>query len=280
MSGAVPLAGVIGWPVAHSRSPALHGHWLTRYGIRGYYVPLAVPPENLAEVLAAMPHMGFRGANVTLPHKQTALALSTETTGRARAIGAANTLVFLSSGGFRADNTDGLGFLGNLRQARPGWVAAAGPALVLGAGGAARAVLAALLDEGAPEIRLANRTPARAAALADAFGPNVRIVAWEAAGEAMRGAATIVNTTSLGMSGQAPLDLGFEAAEPHALVTDIVYEPLVTPFLARAAAAGLATVDGLGMLLHQAAPGFEAWFGRRPEIDDALRRAVLAPDVA
>lgn len=280
MSETVPLAGVIGWPVGHSRSPALHRHWLSRYSIRGHYVPLAVAPEDLADVLAALPRMGFRGANVTLPHKETALALATEASDRARAIGAANTLVFLPDGGFLADNTDGVGFLSNLRQVQPRWTAAAGPALVLGAGGAARAVLAALLDDGAPEIRLANRTQARAQALADAFGPKIRIVPWKAAGETMRGAATIVNTTSLGMAGQAPLDLGFDAADPDALVTDIVYQPLVTPFLARAAEAGLATVDGLGMLLHQAVPGFEAWFGRRPEVDDALRRAVLEADVA
>lgn len=280
MSETVPLAGVIGWPVGHSRSPALHRHWLSRYSIRGHYVPLAVAPEDLADVLAALPRMGFRGANVTLPHKETALALATEASDRARAIGAANTLVFLPDGGFLADNTDGVGFLSNLRQAQPRWTAATGPALVLGAGGAARAVLAALLDDGAPEIRLANRTQARAQALADAFGPKIRIVPWKAAGETMRGAATIVNTTSLGMAGQAPLDLGFDAADPDALVTDIVYQPLVTPFLARAAEAGLATVDGLGMLLHQAVPGFEAWFGRRPEVDDALRRVVLEADVA
>jgi shikimate dehydrogenase len=276
MSGPVPLAGVIGWPVGHSRSPALHGHWLSRYGIRGHYVPLMVAREDLATVLAAMPRMGFRGANVTLPHKETALALATKTSEQARAIGAANTLVFLQGGGFRADNTDGFGFLSNLRQAQPSWRAAAGPALVLGAGGAARAIVAALLDAGVPELRLANRTRARAEALAGAFGPRVRVVAWERAGAAMTGAATVVNTTSLGMAGQPPLDLGFDAAEPGTLVTDIVYQPLVTPFLARAADAGLTTVDGLGMLLHQAAPGFEAWFGRRPEVDEALRRAVLA----
>jgi shikimate dehydrogenase len=278
MSGAVPLAGVVGWPVGHSRSPALHRHWLSRYGIRGHYVPLTVAPEALAVVLAIMPRMGFRGANVTLPHKEVALALASETTERACAIGAANTIVFLPGGGFRADNTDGSGFLSNLRQAHPAWDAAAGPALVLGAGGASRAIVAALLDAGASEVRLANRTCGRAVALADAFGPRVRVVAWEDAGAAMTGAATIVNTTSLGMTGQPPLDFGFEWAEPGALVTDIVYQPLVTPFLARAAEAGLITVDGLGMLLHQAAPGFEAWFGRRPEVDEALRQAVLAAD--
>jgi shikimate dehydrogenase len=278
MSGAVPLAGVVGWPVGHSRSPALHGHWLSRYGIRGHYVPLAVAPEDLAAVLAIMPRMGFRGANVTLPHKEAALALASETTEQACAVGAANTIVFLPGGGFRADNTDGSGFLSNLRQVHSAWNAAAGPALVLGAGGASRAIVAALLDAGAAEVRLANRTRGRAVALADAFGPRVRVVAWEDAGAAMTGAATIVNTTSLGMSGQPPLDLGFEWADPGAVVTDIVYQPLVTPFLARAAEAGLITVDGLGMLLHQAAPGFEAWFGRRPEVDEALRQAVLAAD--
>jgi shikimate dehydrogenase len=271
----IPLAGVAGWPVHHSRSPRLHGHWLTRYGIVGYYVPLAVAPSDLAEVLKTLPKIGFRGLNVTIPHKEAALALAAEATERARAIGAANTLVFLEGGGFRADSTDGIGFRENMIERRPGWSAAAGAALVLGAGGAARAIVSALLEYGAPEVRLANRTERRAEELAARFGSRVRVVRWCEAEEAMRGAATIVNTTSLGMTGQPPLELRFNAADPGAVVTDIVYEPLTTPFLARAEAAGLATVDGLGMLLHQAAPGFEAWFGRRPEVDAALRRAVL-----
>lgn len=275
MSEAPLLAGVIGWPIGHSRSPALHGHWLARYGIRGHYVPMAVAPGNLAEVLAALPKLGFRGVNVTIPHKETVLAQADEVTGRAARIGAANTLTFLPSGGFRADNTDGVGFIANLRQARPEWRPVEGPALVLGAGGAARAIVQTLADAGAPEIRLANRTRVRAEALAASAGDVVRVVGWNEAEAAMEGATTIVNTTSLGMEGQPPLEIGFDAAPRDALATDIVYQPLVTPFLQRAAEAGLATVDGLGMLLHQAVPGFETWFGRRPEVDDELRAAVL-----
>jgi len=273
----IPLAGVIGDPIAHSRSPRIHGHWLARYGLLGHYVPLQVGAPDLAAVLAAMPRMGFVGANVTLPHKVAALALASRTTDRARRIGAANTLTFLPEGGFEADNTDGEGFLRNLRQTAPGWRPDAGPALVLGAGGAARAVLAALIDAGTPEIRLANRTAEGAAALAAAFGPAVRPCGWEERATALAGAATLVNATSLGMTGKPPLDMPLDALAPGALVTDLVYAPLETPLLASARARGAAVVDGLGMLLHQAAPGFERWFGRAPEVDAELRRIALAP---
>ena len=275
MSGPPPLAGVIGWPVGHSRSPALHGHWLRRYGLPGAYVALAVRPEALEAALRGMAALGFAGGNVTLPHKERALALADAATPRARRIGAANTLV-VRDGALEADNTDGFGFIENLRQNAPDWRADAGPALVLGAGGAARAVVAALLDAGAPEVRLANRTRDRAEALAQALGGPVTVLDWAQAAAAADGAATLVNTTSLGMTGQPPLELSLDAAPPGALATDIVYAPLETPFLRRAAARGLRTVDGLGMLLHQARPGFEAWFGAAPEVDDALRRAVLA----
>jgi shikimate dehydrogenase len=270
-----PLAGVIGWPIAHSRSPRLHGHWLRRYGINGYFVPIGLEPAEFAAGLAALPGLGFKGVNVTLPHKEAALALASEVSPRAERIGAANTLTFLPDGGIHADNTDGYGFIENLRQGAPGWSAAAGPALVLGAGGAARAVLAALLDAGAPEIRLANRTRARAERLAEHLGGPITVIDWDKASEAVDGAATIVNTSALGMVGQPPLDLRLDAAPAHALVNDIVYQPLVTPILGAAAARGLRTVDGLGMLLHQAVPGFERWFGRMPLVDADLRDAVL-----
>lgn len=270
-----PLAGVLGWPIGHSRSPRLHGHWLARYGIAGYYVPVAVRPGGLPDALAALERLGFRGVNVTIPHKEEALLRAAEATEAAAAIGAANTLTFRPEGGFSADNTDATGFLDNLRQEAPGWTAGAGPALVLGAGGAARAVVWALLADGAPEIRLANRNRDRAEALRRHFGPRVAVVDWDQAGEAVAGAATIVNTTALGMDGQGDPPVGLDQADPRALVTDIVYTPLITPLLAAARARGLATVDGLGMLLHQAAPGFEAWFGRRPKVDAALRAAVL-----
>jgi shikimate dehydrogenase len=276
MNEAPRLAAVIGWPIGHSRSPALHGHWLKLYRIAGHYVPLAVAPGRLAECLEAMALLGFRGCNVTIPHKEAAMALAAEASETARRIGAANTLTFLPGGGFHADNTDAYGLITNLRQSAPDWQAGAGPALVLGAGGAARAVVAGLLDAGAPELRLANRTRARAEELAAHFGPAVAVVDWARAAEAAEGAATIVNTTSMGMEGQPPLEVGLDAAPATAVVTDIVYWPLETPFLRVARAGGLATVAGLGMLLHQAAPGFEAWFGVAPEVDADLRAAVLA----
>lgn len=277
MSAPPPLAGVIGWPIGHSRSPALHGHWLRRHGIAGAYLALPVAPERFETVLRAMPHMGFRGANVTLPHKEAALALADEASPRARRIGAANTLVFDGeTGAIHADNTDGFGFVENLRAARPDWRAGDGPALILGAGGAARGIVVGLLDAGATEIRLANRTRARAEALAADIGEAVTVIDWAEAEAAMDGAGLIANTTSLGMTGQPPLDLRLDAAMPEALATDAVYAPLITPFLARAEARGLAVVDGLGMLLHQARPGFEAWFGAAPVVDAALRDAVLA----
>ncbi|PZQ52512.1 MAG: shikimate dehydrogenase [Rhodovulum sulfidophilum] len=271
-----PLAGVIGWPVGHSRSPRLHGHWLRRHGIDGYYVPIGLAPEEFLSGLAALPGLGFRGVNVTIPHKEAALAAAREVSPIAARVGAANTLTFLPDGGFHADNTDGYGFIESLRQDAPGWTAAAGPALVLGAGGAARAVIAALIDAGAPEVRLANRTRARAEQLAEGLGGPITVVAWDEASAAADGAATIVNTSALGMVGQPPLDVRLDAAPPGALVNDIVYQPLVTPLLAAAAARGLRTVDGLGMLLHQAVPGFERWFGTKPRVDADLRAAVLA----
>lgn len=276
MTGRPPLAGVIGWPVAHSRSPRLHGHWLRRHGIEGYYVPIGLAPEEFLSGLAALPGLGFRGVNVTIPHKEAALAAAREVSPIAARVGAANTLTFLPDGGFHADNTDGYGFIESLRQDAPGWTAAAGPALVLGAGGAARAVIAALIDAGAPEVRLANRTRARAEQLAEGLGGPITVVAWDEASAAADGAATIVNTSALGMVGQPPLDVRLDAAPPSALVNDIVYQPLVTPLLAAAAARGLRTVDGLGMLLHQAVPGFERWFGTKPRVDADLRAAVLA----
>ena len=268
--GAVPLAAVLGRPVAHSRSPALFAHWLREHGLRGHYVPIETPPERLEETLRVLPGLGFRGVNVTVPLKEAALALADHASPCAEAVGAANTLTF--EDGVHADNTDGAGFLANLRQGAPGWDPASGPAVVLGAGGAARAVLAALLEAGVPEIGLVNRTRGRAEALAARFGPRIRVL--DAA--ALEGATTLVNTTSLGMTGQPPLELPLDALPAGAVVTDIVYAPLETPLLAAARARGCVAVDGLGMLLHQAVPGFERWFGVAPEVDDATRRAVLA----
>lgn len=274
MSAPPPLAGVIGWPVGHSRSPAIHGCWLRRHGLPGWYVAMAVAPETAERALRALPALGFAGANVTLPHKELALAVADTASDRAKRIGAANTLV-IRDGAIHADNTDAFGFLENLRQSAAGWRADAGPALVLGAGGAARAVAVALIDAGCPDLRLVNRTRARAEAVAEGVGGPVTVLDWSEAEAAMAGAATLVNTTSLGMEGQPPLTLRLDAAAPAALATDIVYTPLETPFLTAAAARGLRTVDGLGMLLHQARPGFAAWFGVEPRVDDDLRRAAL-----
>jgi shikimate dehydrogenase len=277
MSGpSIPLAGVIGAPVAHSRSPALHGYWLRKYGIRGYYVPLEVAQADLETVLQAMPRMGFVGANVTIPHKESALRLADIVSDRAALIGAANTLIFRSDGKVHADNTDGYGFLENLRQGAPGWRADAGPCAVLGAGGAARAVVASLLEAGAEEIRLTNRTRNRAEALRAEFGTKVVVFDWVQAGNAIEEAATVVNTTSLGMVGKSDFRVPLDGLSPEAVVTDLVYTPLDTALLVRAREIGCRTVDGLGMLLHQAVPGFERWFGVKPEVDAALREAVLA----
>ncbi len=271
----IPLAGVIGAPVAHSRSPALHRHWLARYGIAGHYVPLDVAQSDLAEVLRLLPRMGFVGCNVTIPHKERVLQLADIVTDRASLIGAANTLIYRKDGKLHADNTDGYGFLANLRQEVPHWHAPAGPAAVLGAGGAARAVVAALLDAGVPEIRIANRTRARSDALRLEVGARLTVYDWVEVGAMLDQALTVVNTTSLGMVGKPELRIPLDALSPRAVVCDLVYAPLRTSLLEDAARNGCTTVDGLGMLLHQAAPGFERWFGRRPEVDAAARAAVL-----
>ena len=271
----VPLAAVIGHPIAHSRSPQLHGHWLRKYAIRGHYIPMDVAPENLENVIRMLPTLGFVGVNVTIPHKEAVLKLADLVTDRARLIGAANTLVFRKDGKIHADNTDGYGFVQNLAQSAPKWDPKGGPALVLGAGGAARAVLASLLDVGVPEILLTNRTRERAEALKAGFGDKITIVDWVQAGNAMEGAKTVVNTTSLGMIGHPEMRVPLDALAPGMVVSDLVYAPLQTKLLRAATEAGATPVDGLGMLLHQAVPAFERWFGIRPEVDDALRAAVL-----
>ena len=282
LSGKARLAGVLGWPVSHSLSPRLHGYWLQRYGIDGAYLPLAAPGGALERVVGALADLGFRGFNVTLPHKEPMLALCDEVTPEARRIGAVNTVV-IDGGRLLGGNSDAFGFAENLRAAAPDWRPAAGPAAVIGAGGAARAVIAALQDLGLPEIRLVNRTEARAEALAAALAdpladparPPIRVLPWAERGAALEAAGLLVNTTTLGMAGQPPLDLALDALPAGALVTDIVYTPLETPLLGAARARGNPTVDGLGMLLHQARPGFEAWFGRAPEVTAELRAVLL-----
>ncbi|ANB33207.1 shikimate dehydrogenase [Rhodovulum sulfidophilum] len=277
MSDRIPLAGVIGSPIAHSKSPLLHRHWLERYGLRGFYVPMDVAHADLKQVLEALPRMGFVGVNVTIPHKETILSLADSVSDRAALIGSANTLIFRADGKVYADNTDGIGFIENLRQGAPGWDPTSGPAAVLGAGGAARAVVAALSEQGVREIRVSNRTRSRAEALRAEFGPKIVIHDWVQAGAMIDGAATVVNTTSLGMVGKAEFKVPLDALSPDAVVSDLVYVPLETPFLREARARGCVAVDGLGMLLHQAAPGFERWFGRRPEVDEAARAVLLEP---
>lgn len=272
----IPLAGVIGHPVAHSRSPALHGYWLKRYGIQGHYIPMDIGQADLAEALKFLPKLGFIGLNVTIPHKETVLQLADVVTDRAALIGAANTLIFRKDGKVYADNTDGSGFMTNLRQNAPAWVPQAGPAAILGAGGAARAVVAALFEVGVPEIRVANRSKARAEALRADFGAKLTVYDWTQAGQMLDGAALVVNTTSLGMPGKPDFQVPLDALGRHAVVTDVVYTPLRTPLLIAAQARGCTTVDGLGMLLHQAAPGFERWFDHRPDVDEATRQAVLS----
>lgn len=272
----IPLAGVIGSPVAHSRSPVLHGYWLRRYGIKGHYIPMDIAQADLREALSILPRCGFVGLNVTIPHKETVLAMADIVTDRAALIGAANTLIFRKDGKVHADNTDGAGFVANLRQNAPHWNPASGPAVVFGAGGGARAVVAALIEVGVPEIHIANRTRPRAEALRSDFGAKVHVHEWVQIPGLLDDAATVVNTTSLGMVGKAEFKVPLDRLNPRALVTDLVYTPLRTPFLDAAAEIGCTTVDGLGMLLHQAAPGFERWFGQRPEVDDATRAAVLS----
>jgi len=270
LTGHARLAGVIGWPVAHSRSPLLHGTWLARHGIDGAYLPLPVRPEDFAECVAALVRMGFAGANVTIPHKQAAFALCDEVSEGARRAGAVNTLVF-REGRVIGSNTDGVGFLENLRA--QGIDPAAGPALLLGAGGAARAIGAALTELGVA-VSYCNRTAANAAALATTLSG--RAILWEDRAVSLADHALLVNTTSLGMAGHGALELAFDHAAPDLAVTDIVYVPLETPLLAAARALGLRTAGGLGMLLHQAVPGFAAWFGVTPVVDEELYRIVSA----
>ena len=275
ISGRAKLAGVIGWPVAHSRSPRLHGYWLERYRIDGAHVPLAVPPSHVAQTLRLLATIGFRGVNVTVPHKEAALAAVDVVDVNARRIGAVNTVIIGTDGSLKGLNTDADGFLSHLKASAPAWRGAGTTAVVIGAGGAARAVVAALIDAGVAEIRLVNRTRERAEELAMSFNGPTRVLPWLARHSALEGAHLLVNTTTLGMSGQPGLDLDLAALPAGAAVFDCVYAPLETSLLASARARGLTAVDGLGMLIHQARPGFAAWFGVEPEIDEGLRRFLM-----
>jgi shikimate dehydrogenase len=274
-SGKTRLAGVMGWPVEHSLSPRVHGFWLEHHRIDGVYVPLAVAPQDLETALTALPALGFRGVNLTLPHKERALGLCDVVDELARRIGAVNTIV-VREGKLIGSNSDAVGFLENLKAGAPDWRPDAASAVVLGAGGAARAVVAALVDAGAPEVRIVNRTRERAEALAASLGGAISVHGWEQRHAALANAGLLVNTTSLGMAGQPPLELELDGLPADAVVSDLVYAPLMTPLLAAARARGNPLVDGLGMLLHQARPGFEAWFGTRPEVTAALRAFVVS----
>ena len=275
-------AGVMGWPIDHSLSPRVHTYWLEKYGIEGEYTRMPVEPEAFPEYLRGLKNKGYVGGNVTVPHKEAALATVDEASPEAKRLGAVNTIVVRDDGSLYGFNTDGFGFLANLKTGHKTFDAAHGPAVVLGAGGAARAVVAGLLQEGCPNVRLVNRTIARAKDLAADIGGAIEVFAMAEVADTLRGASLLVNTTSLGMVHQPALEIDLSPLPPTALVTDIVYAPLITNLLAQARARGNPIVDGLGMLLHQARPGFQAWFGDvdtvdgLPEVDEALRAHVLA----
>jgi len=271
----IPLAAVIGCPVAHSKSPQLQRHWLNAYGIAGHYVPMHVEPADLEDAIRMMPKMGYVGANITIPHKVAVMSIADQVTDRATLIGAANTLIYRNDGTILADNTDGYGFITNLHQAAPLWDPKSGPAVVLGAGGASRAVVASLLEAGVPELLLSNRTRARADQLRQEFGARIRVVEWVQAGNVIEEASLLVNTTSLGMVGKPRLRVPLDGLRRETVVSDLIYAPLKTDLLQYAEDIGCTTVDGLGMLLHQAVPGFERWFGQRPKVDNATRAAAL-----
>lgn len=271
VSAKARVAGIAGWPVSHSRSPRIHGFWLDHYGIDGAYVPLPVEPASFVAAMRGLRAAGFAGANVTVPHKLAAFALCDRVDDSARRAGAVNTLIFTPER-IEGSNSDGFGFLAGLRDAQVD--ATAGPALILGAGGAARAVAAALLDQGVA-VSITNRTPERAAVLAREL-PGLRVVGWDDRSAALWDHALLVNSTTLGMGGQGDPGLALDRARSALVVADLVYVPLETPLLAAARRCGLRTIDGLGMLLHQARPGFAAWFGIDPVVDAALRAYVLA----
>lgn len=274
MATSIPRAGIVGWPVSHSRSPILHGYWLRKYAIAGSYERIPIAPESFSADFRALATLGYVGVNVTIPHKQVAMTCCDELDFTAKRLGAVNT-VTIKNGRFYGSNTDAFGFMENLRQGAPDWKPDIGPAVIIGAGGAARAVIAALCDAGVKQIHLFNRTRARADQLASDLGGPIKTVDWAGLPAALADCNLLVNCSSLGMTGQPPLEISLQRLHPRALVTDLVYTPLMTPLLIAAAARGNPTLDGLGMLLHQARPGFAAWFGIMPEVDETLRNLLL-----
>ena len=265
------LAGVMGWPVMHSRSPLLHNYWFRQHNLAGTYVPLGIRPEALAAALRALHPLGFAGCNLTLPHKQEAMKIVDEVDTVAKSIGAISCVVVRPDGSLAGTNNDCHGFVRSIRQEQPAWRADSGPSVVIGAGGGARAVCYGLMQAGATEIRLVNRAFARARKIADEFGGPLKVMPWEQRHEALDDAAMVVNTTSQGMVGQSPLDIRLDKLPTQALVVDIIYTPLETPFLAAARKRGNPTVNGLGMLLHQGSPAWQAWFGIEPAVTSELR---------
>ena len=268
------LAGVMGWPVMHSRSPMLHGYWLKRHNLAGTYVPLAIRPEGLVAALRALHPLGFAGCNLTIPHKERAMAIVDEVDTLAKSIGAISCVVVRADGSLSGTNNDCYGFIQNVRQEQPGWRPDVGPIVVIGAGGGSRAVCYGLAQEGAREIRLVNRTLARAKSIAEEFGGPIKALPWEQRHDALEDAAMVVNTTSCGMVGQGALDLELDKLPKTALAADIIYIPLETPFLAAARKRGNRTVNGLGMLLNQGRPAWRTWFGIEPEVTPELRAMV------
>jgi shikimate dehydrogenase len=270
------IAGLLGWPVAHSRSPVIHNHWLARYGIPGRYVLFAVPPERLEAAVRGIATLGLRGCNVTTPHKQTIFPLLDRVDDLARKIGAINTVVVEEDGTLSGSNNDGNGFVQSVRDAVPAWRPDAGPITIVGAGGAARAIVASLQAQGTREIRIVNRTRARAEELQARFGAPLAVASWDERSAALDGAVLLINATNQGMTGKPPLDLPLDALPRNAIVADVIYVPRETPLLAAARARGHRTVNGLGMLLNQARPAFNAWYGVMPEITPELIRAIEA----
>jgi shikimate dehydrogenase len=270
------MAGVMGWPVAHSRSPVIHNHWIRQYGLRGAYGLFPVPPDKLEDAIRGLSALGLAGCNVTIPHKVNAMKLMDMVDPLALRMGAINTVVVTPDGALHGFNNDGYGYIQCLRDAKPDWQAHAGPVTVLGAGGAARAVVLSLLDQGTTDVRLINRTRAKAQALADEFGASIQVFDWNERNEALDGIALLVNTTNQGMYGQPELDIRLDRLPTAALVSDAIYIPLETPLLLAARKRGNATVNGLGMLLNQARPAFHAWFGVNPDITPELHQAIMA----
>jgi len=271
----IPVAAVIGHPVNHSRSPRMHNFWLAHFGLEGYYIPLDIDPKKFERSIRNLPELGLVGANITIPYKEKVLKIADKISDRAALVGAANTLTFLPNGGIYADNTDGYGFLQNIKSKYKDWSARDGITVVFGAGGASRAILAALIEDGASDIILANRTRSRADQLRSDFGAKIKVVEWMKIQNYLSEASTIINTTSLGMVGKTDLPIPLSALKKNTLVTDIVYTPIETHLLATAAKMGCRTVDGLGMLIHQAIPGFERWFGIKPGDSQALRELLI-----